>query len=209
MMNKLQLVVFDCDGVMFDSKEANRQYYNDILAKFGHPEMSDEEVEFVHTHNVMESISYIFRHYPDDLPKADEYRTEVDYTPYLAHMKMEPDLVEFLDFLKPHYKLAISTSRTTTMPLILEMFGLADYFGKVMTALDVTHPKPHPEALLEIMSFYGVTPDETIYIGDSIVDREHSRRAKVDLIAFRNTKLPAEYHVSTFSEARQLPIFHL
>jgi beta-phosphoglucomutase-like phosphatase (HAD superfamily) len=36
-MASLKLVIFDCDGVMFDSMEANRKYYNFLLEKFGHP----------------------------------------------------------------------------------------------------------------------------------------------------------------------------
>jgi phosphoglycolate phosphatase len=32
IMERVRLVIFDCDGVMFDSKEANRAYYNHILA---------------------------------------------------------------------------------------------------------------------------------------------------------------------------------
>ena len=30
-MSQLKLVIFDCDGVMFDSKNANKLYYNQIL----------------------------------------------------------------------------------------------------------------------------------------------------------------------------------
>lgn len=207
-MRELKLVVFDCDGVMFDSKGANRKYYNDILKKFGHSTMSEEELDFVHTHNVMESIAHIFRHYPEDLSRAEKYRTEVDYHPYLQYMKMEPDLIDFLEFLMPEYERAISTSRTTTMSTILDMFGLSRYFGKVMTSLDVKRPKPDPEALLVIMEHYGVSPEETIYIGDSTVDEEHGRRAGVPLIAFKNNALDADYHVSSFQEIKSLPIFH-
>jgi HAD superfamily hydrolase (TIGR01509 family) len=206
-MKKLKLVVFDCDGVMFDSKDANRKYYNDILARFGHPAMSEDEVDFVHTHNVMESVAHIFRHYPDDIDRAEKYRTEVDYQPYLEYMKMEPDLVEFLEFLTPDYWRAISTSRTTTMATILEMFGLAPYFGKVMTSLDVRRPKPDPEALLVIMEHYGVSPEETVYIGDSFVDEGHAGSAGVPFVAFRNRALDADYHVSSFREVMGLPIF--
>ena len=41
-MAALKLVIFDCDGVMFDSKNANRVYYNHMLEKFGHPPMDAE-----------------------------------------------------------------------------------------------------------------------------------------------------------------------
>ncbi len=206
-MAKLKLVIFDCDGVMFDSKEANRQYYNHILAEFSHPPMSEEELDYVHIHNVMESVRHILRHYPEDIARAEEYRADLDYQPYLQHMRIEPDLIEFLEFLKPDYERAISTSRTTTMGTILDIFGLTPYFGMVITAFDVANPKPHPEALLTILEHYRISPAEAIYIGDSIIDREHSAGAGMRLIAFKNPKLAAEYHVSSFMEITRLPIF--
>ena len=30
----LKLIVFDCDGVLFDSRAANEAFYNDMLAAF-------------------------------------------------------------------------------------------------------------------------------------------------------------------------------
>ena len=33
-MNDVRVVIFDCDGVMFDSKDANTAYYNTILHHF-------------------------------------------------------------------------------------------------------------------------------------------------------------------------------
>ena len=62
---KLKLVIFDCDGVMFDSKFANQTYYNYLLEYFQYPPMDEEELEFVHIHNVMESTRHILRHYPE------------------------------------------------------------------------------------------------------------------------------------------------
>lgn len=206
-MSQLKIVIFDCDGVMFDSKEANRHYYNDILAHFGHPPMSDGELEYVHMHHVMDSVRHIFRHYPEDQEKADAYRQALDYTPYLQYMLLEPDLVEFLNFLRPEHKTAISTNRTTTMPTVLEMFHLRDYFDKVVTAFDVERAKPHPEALHKILGCFGYGVEEAIYVGDSMVDREHTANIGMRLIAFKNPDLPAEYHVSSFMEIASLPLF--
>lgn len=206
-MTALKLVIFDCDGVMFDSKNANRVYYNHMLEKFGHPPMDAAELDYVHMHHVMDSVRHIFRNYPDDLEAADAFRKGLDYTPYLQHMIMEPDLPEFLAFLRPDYKTAISTNRTSTMHPVLQMFRLADLFDKVVTAFDVAQPKPHPEALHQILAHFQCSVAESIYIGDSQVDREHTEAVGMRLIAFKNRELSAEYHVSSFMEISRLPIF--
>jgi len=204
----LKLVIFDCDGVMFDSKFANQTYYNYLLQHFSYPPMDEEELEYVHIHNVNESTRHIFRHYPDqDLGEVDSFRQETGYAPFLKYMKMEEDLLPFLDICKPQYQLAISTNRTNTMEPILEIFELNDYFGKVMTAENARRPKPAPDALLEILDHYNCSADEAIYIGDSIIDREHSAACDMRLIAFKNKKLAAEYHVSSFMEILNLPPF--
>ncbi len=122
-------------------------------------------------------------------------------------MRMEPDLLEFLDFLRPGYKTAISTNRTSTMASVLRIFKLAEKFDKVVTAFDVAHPKPHPEALEQILAHFGYQVDEAVYIGDSMVDREHTDALGMRLIAFKNPVLPAEYHVQSFMEIARLPIF--
>jgi HAD superfamily hydrolase (TIGR01509 family) len=206
-MSALKLVVFDCDGVMFDSIAANKVYYNDILAHFGHPPMTDEELHYVHVQHVADSIRFIFRKHPADYEAADIYRRHLDYSPYLKFMRMEPDLPEFLEFLRPAHRTAISTNRSTTMATVLEIFDLARYFDKVVTALDVTHSKPHPEALHQIFAHFSLTADEAIYIGDSQVDLEHSQAVGLRMIAFKNPKLPADFHVESFMEIAKLPIF--
>jgi HAD superfamily hydrolase (TIGR01509 family) len=204
---KIKLVIFDCDGVMFDSREANRHFYNHLLAAFARPPMDEAEVDYVHMHHVFDSVRHIFRHYPGDLAAVEALRQQVDYRDFIHYMLMEPDLVEFLQLLVPAFKTAISTNRTTTMPLILDIFGLAPYFGKVVTPLDVTHPKPHPEALHQILNHYNLAVDQAIYIGDSQVDQEHAAAVGMEFIAFKNPALEAAHHVNSFMEIARLPAF--
>lgn len=204
----LKLVIFDCDGVLFDSRDANRAYYNHLLHKFGCPEMDAEELEYVHTHNVIDSVSHIFRHYPGIKKDAvDRYRTELDYTPFLEYMIMEPDLMEFMRLVKPLYHTAISTNRTTTMPLLLDIFKLRPWFEMVVTALDTPRPKPAPDGLVMILENFNLKVEEAIYIGDSEVDREHTKSLGMDMIAFKNPALDAEYHVSNFMAITRLEPF--
>lgn len=202
----LKLIVFDCDGVMFDSKEANRVYYNDLLAAFEYPEMSEEELAVVHMHNVNDSIAHIFRDYPaQDLGEVHRLRQKINYSQYLHHMKMEPDLIEFLSYAGQRFQLAISTNRTNTMQPLLHQYGLADYFQLVVTAADVKNPKPAPDALLKILDYFGSTAAETIFIGDSHIDQLHTESLGIPLIAFKNETLDASYHVRSFMEICTLP----
>jgi len=204
----LKLVVFDCDGVLFDSREANRVYYNDLLAHFNCPLMDEAEIEYVHIHNVKDSIRHIFRHHSHiSMMAANSYSQSLDYRPYLRHMRMAPDLKNFLRLITPHCHRAISTNRTTSMDMILDIFGLRAHFEMVMTAATAPRPKPAPDALHCILAHFHLTPEEAIFIGDSSVDQAHAAAAGVDLIAFNNPALEARWHVSSFMDILTLPPF--
>ena len=204
----LKLVVFDCDGVMFDSCEANRGYYNHLLEHFGCPLMDAEELHYVHIHNVADSICHIFRrHEQINMEAVNSYARTLDYTPYLRYMIMAPDLKDFLRRITPHCHRAVSTNRTNTMELILDMFGLRKHFEIVMTAANAPKPKPAPDALHVILDHFKLKPNEAVFIGDSTVDRDHCAAAGMDLIAFKNAALEARWHVNSFMEVLNLPPF--
>jgi len=198
---KNQAVIFDCDGVMFDSRQANTNFYNYILSHFGLPSMPPEDIEFVHMHTVVESIKHIFRNSPhtDD---ALEYRLHLDYTPFIKDMVMEPGLRELLDFLRPLYGLAVATNRSTTIGKVLELNNLTQYFDIVVSSLDVENPKPHPESAFKILDFFGIEPDKCCYVGDSEVDYAVCRAAGVPFIAYKSTALEAVLHVESLWELR-------
>ncbi len=204
----LKLVIFDCDGVMFDSRETNRVYYDQLLAHFNCPPMDSEDVPFIHAANVFDSVAHIFRNHPDVAIEAvHQYREELDYTPFLHSMIIAPDLVEFLETIAPSYHLAISTNRTNTMDMVLDIFKLRAWFELVVTALTAPRPKPAPDGLYMILEHFNCSVDEAIYIGDTGVDRDHCAAVGMELIAFNSPDLEASWHVSSFMEILDLPPF--
>jgi len=73
-------VIFDCDGVMFDSRRSNINFYNHLLSHFGLPLLRDEQAAYIHMATADESVRYIFRGTPY-LEQALTYRFQMDYTP--------------------------------------------------------------------------------------------------------------------------------
>ncbi len=186
--------IFDCDGVMFDSRQANINFYNHILSRFGLPPLTGEDIDFVHMNTAVESLNRIFRGSPY-LAEAQEYRLKLDYTPFIKDMIMEPGLKEVLDFLKPSYGLAVATNRSNTIGRVLEVNGLSHYFDIVVSSLDVTNPKPHPDSIFKILNFFGIEPQECFYVGDSEVDFNVCQASGVPLIAYQNRDLHADYYI--------------
>lgn len=204
----LKLVIFDCDGVMFDSRAANQAYYNQLLTHFNCPTMTPDEGEFVHMHNVFDSMAHIFsRHDHISVEQVNAYRNNLDYGNFLQYMTIAPDLIQFLQTIAPEYHRAISTNRTNTMDMILDIFKLRPWFELVITAEIAPRPKPAPDGLHMILEHFDVSPHQAIYIGDSTVDQEHCKTVNMDLIAFKNPALKALYHVDCFMDILKLPPF--
>jgi phosphoglycolate phosphatase len=202
-MRNVKVVIFDCDGVMFESRNANDAYYNHILTQFGKPEMNKEQSDYSHMNTGLQSVSYLFKD-DDRLEEALLYYRQMSYVPFIPLMEMEPYLKEFLNYLRPAYKTAISTNRSDTTRPVLAHNGLESLFDFVVSCLDVTHPKPHPEPLLKVLGHFGVSPEEAIYIGDSHIDEQASQAAGVPLVAYKNPSLSAAYHVNHFKEVEEI-----
>lgn len=199
----VKVVAFDCDGVMFDSSEANCAFYNQVLRHIGRPPMTPEQSRFAHMHTVDESLEYLIDD-PVLLAKARRYRLQMSYHSFIRYMVIEPHLKALLAKLRPAYKTAIATNRTDTMDRVLEEHELEGQFDLVVTASDVHNPKPHPEQLQVILDHFEIAPDRMIYIGDSALDAQSAHAAQVPFIAFRNASLPAQAHIQSLRQIEEL-----
>ena len=196
--SKIRCVIYDCDGVLFDSFEANTKLYNDLCAMVGRGPLRQEEMEYVHTHTVFEAIHFIFGGRDDLEKKALEILKEkqVDLKNYVHYLKMEPHLLEALGKLKEKGMFrAINTNRTTSMPYIMDRFNLWPYFEMVVTALDVKNPKPHPESIEKIIGAFQVKKEQAVFVGDSDVDQQTAMSSGVKFIAYKNKEIANDLYI--------------
>ena len=203
-MNRFDLAIFDCDGVLLDSREANRAYYDAILKEFGRRSMNDKELSIVHMRTAEESVKYLFRGDLTAQKEALVYTQTLDYTHFLDCLIMEPGVGETLESIRPPMLTAVSTNRSTTMSMVVEMFGLDRWFDIIVCAIDVNNPKPDPEGVFKILDTLEVEKDRAIYIGDSVVDEMVAYRAEIPLIAYKNRDLRAMFHVEHFDQIKTI-----
>lgn len=198
-MKNIKAVVFDCDGVMFDTADANRMYYNIVLEHFGRPVLTEEQFAKVHMFTVTESIEYLFPEM-DTLDDVYKFMKGVGYHRFIKYMKIEPGLIELLDNLQTGgYIRAVATNRTNTMATVLEENALENKFDMVVTAADVENPKPEPDQLLKILKEFDLKSDEMLFIGDSDYDAKAALKAGVAFIAFKNSSLKADFNVDSMT----------
>jgi len=183
---RCKAVIYDCDGVLFNSLEANCSFYEAVFNHMGVSlDRSDEDVmRIIHTYANRDVLKYFFPE-TDRWEKSLLFAGTIDYLNLIHLMEMESGLLETLEHLKGKLHLAICTNRSSSMDAVLEGFNLTDYFSYVMTAAKASFPKPHPDPLLRILAHYGIKAEEALFVGDSVVDSLAAAAAGVPFVAYR------------------------
>ncbi|WP_305042746.1 HAD family hydrolase [Geoalkalibacter sp.] len=186
-MKNLRAIVFDCDGVLFESRAANLDFYNTILARFGAPpvSMADEAtLALCHTAASPEVLRVLLGE--EQLSTALDYAASLDYRRFVPLLDMEPGLREALTDLGRDYPLAVATNRGASGEDLLIHFGLREHFSAVVTSRDVPRPKPWPDMLVEAARRLGCRTQDMLFVGDSALDRHAALGAGARFVAYKN-----------------------
>lgn len=199
-MNNLRGIIFDCDGVLFESRKANLAYYNTVLQYFGEPLVEDSDqlrVHLCHTAASPEVFSQLLG--VERSSKALSLAADLDYRQFIPFMEPEPGMIEALVHLSAHYPLAVATNRGHSMTSILEHFALSRFFKVVVTSRDVPRPKPAPDMLHEAARQLQHATSELLFVGDSELDQAAAHHAGMPFANYRGG-LQAELKLESHSQ---------
>ncbi|APG25324.1 MAG: HAD-IA family hydrolase [Syntrophotalea acetylenica] len=179
-------LIFDCDGVLFDSLHANVAFYSAALQQLGMPPIAHDDREKIylcHTVTTPELFEAILG--PERLEEALQVSRGIDYSRFIPLMVPEPGILEALSRLSARMPLAVATNRGGSMHDISRHFGLERFFKTILTSKDVARGKPHPDMLLLASDRLGIDPANLLFIGDMDVDQEAARRANIRFVGYR------------------------
>ena len=77
----------------------------------------------------------------------------------------------------------VTNSGRAPVDSILTEFGFSPYLSTVVTRNDMEKLKPHPHGLIQAMKELRVSPLESLYVGDSVIDIEAARSAQMKCAA--------------------------
>lgn len=179
-------IIYDCDGVLFESRSANLAYYNAVLETLGAPPISADDAELARICHTAASPEVFAALLGESLVEAAlGIAADLDYRYFIPAMIPEPGLVETLSCLSRELPLAVATNRGSSMGEILEHFSLAGYFQVVVTSRDVARPKPAPDMLLLAARQLQLAPQELLFVGDSDLDCQAARAAGIRFVGYR------------------------
>jgi phosphoglycolate phosphatase len=191
----VRAVIFDCDGVLFDSDEANVAFYNEVLARLGEPDLDPAGRVACQSFASAALFEQLFADRPALVARARSMAQEVDYGPFFDLMTPRRGLYEVLGELGRDYRLAMATNRGKTTSVVLHRFGLEKYVEFAVGALDVRRPKPDPDMLSLSLDRLGVAAAEAIYVGDQRSDAEAASAAGMKFVAMGGEIVDAEYRI--------------
>lgn len=164
-------VVFDMDGVIFDSERLVLECWEKIGEKYHLEGMRDAFLPCIGTNDI-KTREIVLERYGADFP-YDEFRRE---SSRLYHdivdqggLPVKTGVRELLSFLKKH-AIPIALASSTRLEVVtqeLKQAGLYEYFGVVMGGDQLKRSKPEPDIYLMTCERLGVQPICTYAIEDS------------------------------------------
>jgi pyrophosphatase PpaX len=102
---------------------------------------------------------------------------------YIKYLKTFRFCKEFLEILKEKgYKISIATSKIEEgTHFSLKLLNFEHLFDFIVCADTIDVPKPAPNCVFKIMDHYGISKEETLFVGDTHFDYKCARAAGVNV----------------------------
>ncbi len=177
-MHHVELLIFDLDGTLIDSKKDIARSVNLTFRDLGLPEKPQELIYSYVGNGVRQLILDAVE--GGDAKLVDEALERFEEH-YLSHLLDEttlfPGIVEVLKHFE-HKKIAVVTNKPTHYTdKIIAGLHLFESFDCIIGAGPILQLKPHPEMLLKTLEKLDVDAGKTVMIGDSLNDIHAAKAA--------------------------------
>ena len=189
-MNRMQIVIFDMDGVLVETEPVYERMYREVYRRFG-LELPQEEREFFIGRSSTHIWTYIKNKYSLSQTLEELIRMKEDiYEEMLRAERLAPipGVVALLDALREQGRtLAIaSSSKREIIDYIISAIGVADRFSFISSGDAVSKGKPDPEIFLKVSSHFGCEPSRCVVIEDAASGVKGAKAAGMTVFAYRN-----------------------
>src|ERR1700735_332003 len=183
--DRIHLIVFDLDGTLIDSRRDLTNSINAMLAELGRQPLREEILATY----IGDGAAMLVRRAlgdPDDQPLVNDalehflahYREhKLDYTYVYPGVFQSLDAMRTMADGTPRQMAVLTNKPVRPSAEICEGLGLASYMFRIYGGNSFATKKPEPEGLNTLIREAGVSPGETLMIGDSSVDILTARRA--------------------------------
>lgn len=160
-------VIFDMDGVIFDSERAIIEEYKKLAPKYGLGDITQACIESIGC--TWEKTRDIFCSYHGEGLDFKRLREDVHRELLKKDFDIKPGVYEIFEWLSEQ-KIPVALASSTNQASVYRMLDhakLTDYFTTIVCGNMVTHSKPHPEIFLKASALLGAEPSDCYVIEDS------------------------------------------
>ena len=170
----IKAVVFDMDGVIFDSEKLYRKHWMITGAEYGIQEETMQELCNLMAGSTKERNEKLMKsRYGEDfdyMTFREKTMSRMDQDILENGVELKPGVLELFGYLKENgYRIGLATStQRERAERNLTNAGIIDYFDDIVYGGTVTNGKPAPDIYLKACENLKVKPEEAMGIEDSI-----------------------------------------
>lgn len=202
----MKAVIFDIDGVLISSFDANLHFFQELMATSGYRSPTKEEYLKIFHLPMWDVIKTAINSSSEKEIRRiwDLGRNEVKYPASL--LTLPENAEKTIEALGKKYILGIATSRVREgIDKVPVLFSLVKYFQAIVSYQDTKNHKPHPEPLLLVCEKLGVVPEESVYIGDAESDIQAGKAAGMKVILYSKEKFAnADAYATSFAKLPEI-----
>jgi HAD superfamily hydrolase (TIGR01509 family) len=206
----VELVIFDCDGVLIDSERLAVKVDVVALRELGWPLSEAEVIARFVGRSDREARKMIEAHLGRKLPDAWTERVQQRYREvFAAELTPVEGILDALDQIALPTCVASSATHEH-LRYTLGLTGLYERFaGRIFSADDVARGKPAPDLFLHAAAAMAADPAGCVVVEDSRPGVEAARAAGMRVLAFAGGLSTAEVldgpSTTVFDDMRELP----
>ncbi|MDB3869604.1 phosphoglycolate phosphatase [Candidatus Thioglobus sp.] len=185
-----KLIMIDVDGTLVDSVPDLAYCVDETMKAMGKKPWGEAQVRHWVGNGVPKlverSLTGELEGTPDQAEHDQAYPIFLELYSHNTSVRscLYDGVKEGLDYLKAQgYTLGCVTNKAEQFTLpILKDLGIFDYFGIVVSGDTLSKKKPDPLPLLHSAEFFGIDPQYSLMLGDSVSDVKASRAAGFEII---------------------------
>lgn len=178
MNHPYELIIFDWDGTLMDSTGHIVHCMRQAIDDLGFEPLNDNAIRHIIGLGLDEAVHAL---YPT-LPLSQRQLLTEQYLAVWRQAPHDPTLFEHAiplleNLTKQDVFLAVATGKSRRgLDRMLDLTGLGKHFHATRCA-DECHSKPHPQMVDELVDTLGVSPSQSLVIGDTQYDLNMAHNA--------------------------------
>ncbi|MGJ7918988.1 HAD family hydrolase [Neobacillus sp. LXY-4] len=197
MSRKLELVIFDMDGLMFDTERIGHEAWERLAEKYHFSYTIDITKRYIGK-NFDAIVKVLKSEFGEDAPVEKWHMESWDIRKQIyterGTLGKKPGLVELLTYLKElNINLAVaSSSKHADIMHHINHEGISHFFDFVIGGDQVKESKPNPDIFLAPCKALNVAPENAMVLEDSYNGFLAARSAGIPVIVVPDLLDPAE-----------------